>query len=114
MSKVEITEIGIEKLCPKCNEYWPADKEFYHSSKITKDGLYPWCKACHADWHRNKYPTKHRIIIDPARNEEVVECRDNGLTFTEIGERFNITRQRAQQICKRQRAKKCITERINR
>ena len=105
MTEVKITEIGTEKLCPKCNEYWPADKEFFYSSKTTKDGLFSWCKACHTEWRHNKYPAEHKIIIDLARNEEIAECKHKGLTFTEIGERFNITRQRAQQIYKCQTKK---------
>jgi hypothetical protein len=100
MDKTRNTELGPEKLCSKCNEYWPADKEFFYTNKKAKDGLYHWCKACYAEWWHNRYPTKYRI--DPERNRGILECRDSGMTLAQIGDRFGMTRQRVQQICKRQ------------
>ena len=40
-----ITELGIEKRCTKCGEYYPADTEFYYRGHGS-DGLHTWCKAC--------------------------------------------------------------------
>lgn len=44
------TEVGLEKHCPKCDDYWPMDTEFWFASK-TEDGLFAWCRSCY---------TKHR------------------------------------------------------
>lgn len=34
------------------------------------------------------------------RNKEIFEMRQNGMTYKTISEKYNITRQRAQQICR--------------
>jgi hypothetical protein len=40
-----ITELGIEKLCPGCNDWWPQTPEFF--SYITTRGHYRnECRAC--------------------------------------------------------------------
>jgi hypothetical protein len=50
-----VTEIGIEKLCTKCGEYWPADTEFFHlSDTYYGDGLYVYCKACSLEKRREQ------------------------------------------------------------
>lgn len=38
-------QIGKQKRCTKCGEYWPADTEFFYRGN-GKDGLHTWCKAC--------------------------------------------------------------------
>lgn len=49
------TELGIEKLCPRCKEYWPADTEFFHlSSGKYGDGLYTYCRACSIEIRQGK------------------------------------------------------------
>lgn len=40
------TEIGIEKRCLTCGEYWPADAEFFEPKPRSKDRLSPRCIAC--------------------------------------------------------------------
>lgn len=37
------TELGLEILCARCQEYWPADLEFFHKKG---DGLHSYCRAC--------------------------------------------------------------------
>ena len=37
------TELGLEKLCARCHEFWPADTEFFHRKGT---GLHSYCKAC--------------------------------------------------------------------
>ena len=47
-----LTELGLEKLCPKCREYWPLDSEFYHCNL---NGVMPgYCAGCEAEWKRDK------------------------------------------------------------
>lgn len=36
----------LEKRCCTCNEYWPADSEFFYTHKEGLDGLRNYCKAC--------------------------------------------------------------------
>jgi hypothetical protein len=44
------TALGLERLCPKCKELWPADTEFFFSVPSQPGGLNEWCKACYRDW----------------------------------------------------------------
>jgi len=39
-----------EKQCSGCGEWWPADREFFHSRPEYKDGLDYRCKACYREW----------------------------------------------------------------
>lgn len=41
-----LTELGEEKRCMCCGEYWPADREFFRSMASSRDGLTPRCIAC--------------------------------------------------------------------
>lgn len=52
--KAVFTDIGREKCCPRCSEYWPADSQFYHTNPSKTDGLQYWCKACYAEWQTAK------------------------------------------------------------
>lgn len=45
-----ITDIGLERYCGKCEEYWPADTEFFFHAPQTASGLHCYCKACYATW----------------------------------------------------------------
>jgi hypothetical protein len=40
------TEIGVEKRCMSCGEYWPADTEFFETKISSRDGLSARCIAC--------------------------------------------------------------------
>ncbi len=37
-----------QKHCQRCGEDWPADTDFFYADASSKDGLYCYCKACHA------------------------------------------------------------------
>jgi hypothetical protein len=41
-----LTDIGQEKRCITCGEYWPADQEFFMSMKKSPDRLSTRCLAC--------------------------------------------------------------------
>ncbi len=47
------TELGKEKLCKHCDEYWPTDSEFWYMIKFkSKEGLIEFkpdsaCKGCY-------------------------------------------------------------------
>jgi hypothetical protein len=49
---------GVEKLCPKCGEWWPADAEFFYQNH---GRLHSWCKACMEAWKRDR---KARGVTD--------------------------------------------------
>lgn len=40
----------LEKYCPGCNEWWPADSEFFYSSGHGK--LAKLCKACYLEKYK--------------------------------------------------------------
>ncbi|WP_020656111.1 hypothetical protein [Massilia niastensis] len=41
-----VTELGNEKRCRVCGEFWPADHEFFEPMRSSRDGLTPRCIAC--------------------------------------------------------------------
>ena len=53
-------EMGLEKLCTRCNEYWPQDTAFWSEwkSPIACDGLQHYCKACEAEVARARKEAK--------------------------------------------------------
>lgn len=40
------TELGSEKRCMSCGEYWPADTEFFAPRVASRDRLATRCLAC--------------------------------------------------------------------
>ena len=44
---------GREKFCSRCQDWWPADREFFYSNPGKVANLADWCKACYAD-HRSE------------------------------------------------------------
>lgn len=40
------TELGIEKFCTSCQNWWPADREFFHRQPSGHLGLRSQCRAC--------------------------------------------------------------------
>lgn len=49
-SKLRMIEDQREKLCVRCAEWWPADKEFFYSDPSDATGLFYCCKACYQEW----------------------------------------------------------------
>lgn len=54
------SELGLEKLCAKCDSYWPIDTEYWFPSK-TRDGLFGWCRACYMKqrWPNGRAQDQH-------------------------------------------------------
>lgn len=44
-------ELGLEKLCSGCGEYWPQDTQFWSArhSAAAVDGLQHYCKSCESE-----------------------------------------------------------------
>jgi hypothetical protein len=41
-----VTELGEERRCMSCGEFWPADTEFFDFKMSSRDGLSMRCIAC--------------------------------------------------------------------
>lgn len=54
--------LGLLKLCPRCQEFWPQDTLFWSTSSREADGLQCHCKACQSE-HRSE-----RIQRNESRN----------------------------------------------
>lgn len=44
------TELGLEKRCPCCHDYYPYDNEFFYRNGINK--YTAQCKACYIENYR--------------------------------------------------------------
>lgn len=47
-------EDGTEKLCARCDDWWPATPEYFFRAVAGEGGLFYCCKACFADWRRTR------------------------------------------------------------
>lgn len=47
-------ELGLEKWCPHCAEFWPQDTLFWSPSSREADGLQTWCKACQLEYKNSR------------------------------------------------------------
>lgn len=43
------SELGVEKRCLACKQFWPADSEFFAPRKNARNPLSPRCRACIAE-----------------------------------------------------------------
>ncbi len=64
------TELGTEKECIHCGDYFPATKEFFYGTGYKKDGspcLEANCKACYKErfkpWIQRCYDVAHRYEV---------------------------------------------------
>jgi hypothetical protein len=58
-------EVGLQKQCAHCLDWWPCDAEFFYRDNARKDGLNSYCKACWDEIKRR--PSKPRAL--PLRGE---------------------------------------------
>jgi hypothetical protein len=61
-------ELGPVKRCPKCHEWWPADREFFYAGH-TKSGLQSWCIACWSEYINAPERREHRLAYGRAWQE---------------------------------------------
>ena len=57
---------GIEKFCAKCDEWWPADNEFFWGDPTGVADLFYCCKACyreHLDPRRTNKVDMHQHLV---------------------------------------------------
>lgn len=74
------TELGIERKCSKCGEWWPHDTEFYYADADGLGGLTSRCRACFAERYGRE--TKRGPHADRGR---IVALLDGGVTPAEVG-----------------------------
>lgn len=55
--KQRATWYAVERYCPRCQEYWPADAEFFYTTG-SQGRLHSWCKACTND---RRYAKRHGL-----------------------------------------------------
>ncbi|MFZ3487260.1 hypothetical protein [Vibrio harveyi] len=48
------SELGLQKFCPRCSDFWPQDTLFWSISPREADGLQTWCKACQSDYKQSR------------------------------------------------------------
>ena len=65
-SRLRTTDTGLEKLCVKCIEWWPADLEFFYADAKGGGGLYQYCKACYLEHVRPNAARRILPVIAPA------------------------------------------------
>jgi hypothetical protein len=70
LGQYQRTQDGLEKFCNGCQEYWPADSEFFYANRNHADGLGNSCKACYLE---KRYPngrsTASPVLLQPTKGE---------------------------------------------
>jgi hypothetical protein len=64
--KLKRGELGLERLCVKCKDYWPLDDEFWFV--LTDGRLHSYCKACCTQRRRELKMKLKDFEIDIIRN----------------------------------------------
>jgi hypothetical protein len=70
----------LEKLCNRCEKWFPCDKHFYYiNNKNKQDGFYPYCKLCAINkqnkWSNDNY-SQFRETVDKHRKGEKAKQKD--------------------------------------
>lgn len=52
---------AVERYCPNCQEYWPADTEFFHPRP--NGNLDSWCRACSNEHKRQRAARKRAQVV---------------------------------------------------
>ncbi len=66
MGKEKMTEIGLERQCTKCHDWWPATREFFYATgRADHPKLHSWCKACYEEGRKDKRAASRRLQTGP-------------------------------------------------
>jgi len=73
----------IERHCKVCDDWWPADTEFYNS---TGGGLHYMCRACFASWRDDRKARRHDMrsafkVSKPKKKRQVVRSSEANSIF---------------------------------
>lgn len=55
----------LEKRCSHCQEYWPADSEFFYRNKSDGDGLHCMCISCNVESLHKSRAAKANLHQEP-------------------------------------------------
>lgn len=66
MNRLRAGSEGLEKHCKRCEEWWPADTEFFFSDPGGQGGLFYCCKACYREWQSTTTTKSRRVVATPA------------------------------------------------
>jgi hypothetical protein len=56
LSETIVTDLGLERRCNRCQEFWPVDDEFwFFTMKRGRRVVCGHCKACWSERDRSKY-----------------------------------------------------------
>lgn len=72
VANVRLTELGRERRCTKCGEYWPEDSEFFYvtnRSDQNRPCVQQPCKACYVELPSRRARKAQQIGV---RRDEVV------------------------------------------
>ncbi|MGU5697909.1 hypothetical protein ACV1D9_12170 [Aeromonas allosaccharophila] len=66
-------EMGLEKFCTGCGDYWPQDTAFWsvRNHPNAPDGLQHYCKACEQEGWMNRRGKRHGTDPLPAQDGEL-------------------------------------------
>ncbi|WP_197077927.1 hypothetical protein [Aeromonas sp. L_1B5_3] len=66
-------EMGLEKFCTCCNDYWPQDTAFWSANNHprSQDGLQHYCKACEQEGWMQRRSKRHGTDPLPAQDGEL-------------------------------------------
>lgn len=69
-------ELGRQRLCPGCNEWWPWDREFWRIGPRPERGPWPQqkCHACHAEKEQRR--ARERRALERAAATAAVESAE--------------------------------------
>jgi hypothetical protein len=63
------SELGVEKRCLSCRQFWPADTEFFAPQKNKRNPLSQRCRACVAElfWGMGELPASQESVPERSR-----------------------------------------------
>lgn len=93
MMELQVTELGVERRCRKCREWWPLDAEFYHRRP---GGYEADCRACRGKGLFSGKLDNERVYAMLRAGRKVPEIADElGASHGAIYKRQRAYRERA-------------------
>jgi hypothetical protein len=71
------TELGLERQCIHCAEWWPLDGEFYYRNPNGHRGFEGICRACKSERHGRVRVGMTRSQVDDRRIREMLALGRN-------------------------------------
>ena len=55
-------ELGVQRRCPRCGDWWPLDATFWISITDGRPG-HAWCRACLAEYQQARRAQRTRTSV---------------------------------------------------